>query len=436
MKYCSCGEKAEKLIQGYVDTIVKEIVKNIPNTKSIILSGGFGRGEGSVEVKGERIIPLNDFDIYIITEKEVEEEKLNNISNEIAKKLHIKNYGNPFYILDLEKCSNSFYLDFKSITLDKLKTLPPLIRFFELKYASNVIYGEDYRPLMPPYKPEDIPRMEGFRILLNRMDHLATLFRTGFFKGKFTENKLRGHIFFTTKAFLAVCDALLLLNNKFKPSYLERYEEIEKCFKADFPELYKKLPHFIEDAKLATDFKLKTDFNKIKDPIQYWENARKTILEVTEYFVGKLLNTKIKDVYALSDAIYKRMWVKYFGPYLKFYFKKKYKLNLNEWVLGFLAQRYLNLGYFYRLKKFRKITYPRTLLNRRSPDLTIYSTIPLLLYSLHKNYVDEKMLNKAIKMFKKTFPINKDELSAQELWDYTSQQLGDAYVLFFFWKLI
>ena len=55
-----------------MDIIIETIKKNIPptNLRSIILSGGFGRGEGSVIVEGEKVTPLKDYDILVILKKE------------------------------------------------------------------------------------------------------------------------------------------------------------------------------------------------------------------------------------------------------------------------------------------------------------------------------------------------------------------------------
>ncbi len=43
------------------------IKSNINDLISIIISGGFGKGEGSAVVKQGKVIPINDFDVYIVT---------------------------------------------------------------------------------------------------------------------------------------------------------------------------------------------------------------------------------------------------------------------------------------------------------------------------------------------------------------------------------
>lgn len=71
MKFTYAGKYADRKIQDYLEIIKKEIVKNVPGVKSIILGGGFGRGEGSVEFLGKKVMPLNDFNIFVVRDNPV-----------------------------------------------------------------------------------------------------------------------------------------------------------------------------------------------------------------------------------------------------------------------------------------------------------------------------------------------------------------------------
>jgi hypothetical protein len=51
-------------IQTQLDVIVKKIAAALPNRDiPIALSGGFGRGEGSIRASENRVTPLKDYDI-------------------------------------------------------------------------------------------------------------------------------------------------------------------------------------------------------------------------------------------------------------------------------------------------------------------------------------------------------------------------------------
>ncbi|SVB90683.1 uncharacterized protein METZ01_LOCUS243537, partial [marine metagenome] len=54
-------------ISSDLDLITQIILNEFTNIESIVLAGGFGRGEGSVLIVDNDIQPINDYDIYIIT---------------------------------------------------------------------------------------------------------------------------------------------------------------------------------------------------------------------------------------------------------------------------------------------------------------------------------------------------------------------------------
>ena len=56
-------------ISSDLDLITQIILNKFTNIESIVLAGGFGRGEGSVLIVDNDIQPINDYDIYIITKE-------------------------------------------------------------------------------------------------------------------------------------------------------------------------------------------------------------------------------------------------------------------------------------------------------------------------------------------------------------------------------
>ncbi len=133
MKFTQQGKKVDQQIKKYLDAIVEAILKKVPEAKSILLGGGFGRGEGSAEIKKGRIIPQNDFEIFLITEKNLKEGFVNQVANKAAQKLDIGNVGADFYNFEREVFANTFYIDMKAIQINKLPYLLPMFRYFELK---------------------------------------------------------------------------------------------------------------------------------------------------------------------------------------------------------------------------------------------------------------------------------------------------------------
>ena len=79
-KYTAYGKKVDEYVQkNYFDKIIKSFVADC-NPLSIILFGGFGKGEGSVQIIKGKPIPFNDFDLYVVTDKNLTDEELDKIS--------------------------------------------------------------------------------------------------------------------------------------------------------------------------------------------------------------------------------------------------------------------------------------------------------------------------------------------------------------------
>jgi hypothetical protein len=84
MKYTRF-EEADKLVQQYLDIIIKEIKENTPSLRSIILAGGYGRGEGAVEFVKKKPRLLNDMDLYLISDKQLSDEFLEKLGQNCSK---------------------------------------------------------------------------------------------------------------------------------------------------------------------------------------------------------------------------------------------------------------------------------------------------------------------------------------------------------------
>ena len=440
MKYTTQNSFVNQAIQGYLDQIVKVILKELPQAKSIILGGGFGRGEGSVWLKKNTVIPINDFDMFVVAEKNIDEERLNLVANQASKSLPVEigSRGTDFYSFDRSLHANTFYVDLKVLPIKKLADLPPMFRYFELKNASVVLWGKDYRDLMPDYQVKDLPLIEGFRLLLNRMAMLCLYFSLDFTKRPMSLSEKHGLLYLASKSLVDLSAPLLQLNGQYLPTYLGRLKNLKKTYKKDFPELYKQLPDLVEKVQQATDFKIKPDFKIKVNAFQYWTMCKKYIGKTSLYFAKTLFGRKIKSYSALSDLIYKELWKIYYSPYLKHFLKSKFKINFGSLPAAFLLQRYLNFLVYQRFCQYTGINYPRILINNRGFDLIIYSAMTRLLYSVdEKGKIDAKMLAQARKILEKTFPVVYNEpVEPFGLWNAVNNAFSCAYANFSFLKIV
>ena len=111
----------------------------------------------------------------------------------------------------------------------------------------------------------------------------------------------------------------MILNKKFAPTALEKSLIFSRIYKGSFPDLFNKLPDLPEKVKLATDFKLKPNFNI--DEAKLWNSALHDILIVFEYYIEKM-----SGGYDVEHAINEILPYTYFKPFLE------EKIGFNLWL--------------------------------------------------------------------------------------------------------
>lgn len=124
------------------------------NLVSLILGGGYGRGEGGVVVRNGMEMPYNDLDFTLVVrnKSKVPWDKLNSVRSEFAEELRIHvDFSRPLTVPDIENWP--FWLMWYDL-LNGHITLKGQIDLLE-KHA-------------PDYFRNPLPVIEGTRLLLNR----------------------------------------------------------------------------------------------------------------------------------------------------------------------------------------------------------------------------------------------------------------------------
>ena len=125
----------------------------------------------------------------------------------------------------------------KCDTPSDLKKLLPRIRTYELKNHSLLLYGENFRNLIPEYDLKDVSLSEGAKLLLDRMSQMIEYYSI---EDKHDEDFLN---YIIQQTYAACCTALLQLSGKYQIGYNKSMEILNQTYKKDFPELYKKIPN-------------------------------------------------------------------------------------------------------------------------------------------------------------------------------------------------
>ena len=245
-------------IFGDIRTIVSKLRLLSPH--SIILHGGYGRDEGSWIVENGEYRPYNDYDIFLIIEKKIPEDELNDIRKDLAKKIGIK------------------WVDIIQLRPGELSSLRLSIKNYDLKYASKVIYkDENILKLMPEMDATKMPLVEGEILFFTRLWTLL-----GCLDSKGVNQTLRGEasLFFRNqmaKSALAVVDVMLLLKGGYHPSYRERVRRLI--------ELYPHRKDVHEIARWALEEKLWP-----QAPDMSAENVKALYTKINQLFFAEMLN--------------------------------------------------------------------------------------------------------------------------------------------------
>lgn len=393
MKYTT-SKKIDKKIEKYIKIINKIIVQELKPI-SIILIGGFGRGEGSF-YKDE---PFNDFDSYIITKNKISSKRLEEVGSLASRAIGKGGFEfmeHSFESYDKEK---HFHVDIRGLELNKLGKMMKTTRTFEIKHGSSVIYGKDLRSKIK-INEKELPISEGFRHMINKSCHLLLGMDSRRFKGKFNKDEKNMAIYWAVKTILACGETLMLNDGRFAPTYTSRNSLFQKEFKRRYPEVAKKMD-------FATRFKLKPEFEKV-DAIKIWKDAR-NLLEFTLREISKKhLKVNEKNRAEMIMQVDKKLPKIYFNSYIP----------LGN--LTFPAQYLLNIIYFKRTKYFP------SLLSWHDAGLRILAPAFLLLFAIE----DKSLLKEVEKYLKYLAPVK------DKSFDGLRKSLLYAYGKYFSQKLI
>jgi len=428
-KYCG-SIAGDNLIQSYLDLALNEIITKF-DPITVLLFGGFATGEGTVEVKNGKVIPINDIDLYVITRKKISDSIINSVSSKISKSLNI---GGKDFFEHFEDESYTtkkfFHIEIRNLTLKELSGLKPTLRTFELKNSSKIIYG-DKKVLNKIFdlSANEILVAEAIRLLINKFGILLLCMDKKKLMGTFTQEEKRMIVYFCVKSFLDSCSALLIFLGHYKSSYRGRLRELKKILKKEFPELSKNFPDMVNYVEWATGFKAKPDFGNVKDPIKLWFKARNFAGAVLNEILAKELMLEKNSSWSLKmKKFYKDLPHIYFSAYTKHYLKKLHlPLFLNKYL--YFSQYFMNLNYFFRLSKDK--FYIKPLLNWRDAGLKIAVPLILLVFAVkNKNSFNKEITSEAYDYLKQVYPVKKKD------WASLRNSALKAYRAYYLQKLI
>ncbi|MFQ6099697.1 MAG: hypothetical protein ACE5OS_00470 [Anaerolineae bacterium] len=139
-------------IEADLAFILSEIRAVVPDMVALILAGGFGRGEGSVIAQDGRVVPVNDYDVHVIT--------------------HSRNPGVDWAGLEQRLAAHIGvrWVDIEYTPRRKLRRLRGQQYGFDLKYGGRVLWGEpNILEEIPPFTAREIRPREVEKLFFTRL---------------------------------------------------------------------------------------------------------------------------------------------------------------------------------------------------------------------------------------------------------------------------
>ncbi|MCW3999784.1 MAG: hypothetical protein NWE93_06060 [Candidatus Bathyarchaeota archaeon] len=392
------SDEIDRTIENHMAIVVNEILKSMHSVDSILLSGGFGRGEGSVYKFGTTYVPMNDYDLFVFSDsipsKSIYRSMVNRISNKIG----------------VETQDSFFDVDIQIIKTSNIKKLNPDLSTYGLKYKSKKIWGKDLRALISIEK-NDVP----FNSVALNVLFLSTLGLIQNFDyeymNKYSVKCAARFNYECYKVYIAISTSLFMLKKVLELRHLKRSEILLKTYGDWFPELAQVIPDLAERVFHYTNLKLMSlDFNEEKDSVLLWFRARRDLMIVMQYIISKLIN---KEFYSLIDMTklvsenLRSISFFYFEPYICYMLRKKSLPASSSSIRTTMVavSLILNLMYARDWRMYQEKTLVRAFFSTIPPIIRTYATSALLLNAIDtEGKVDMQAVGQASKILRIIYP--------------------------------
>lgn len=378
----------EESLRKQLDIIVRHTVDLYGRDCTIILAGGFGRGEGSIRINQNKVaIPLHDFDTYVITNRTADSARHEAMEQNIIQEL------SNLTRTDLRK--EGFVLGVEVVPRGSLGRLPPDLSTFEMKASSTLLYGPDVRKDIP-VRSEDIALASGAITLFHRTTALLKNVEPEFLASReYPPTRRLETVYECCKVYTEICTALSLLGEFYQPSYQARAEEFGKHY-SSFPELQRAIPNLPEKVSLHTRMKLLSDFSPIVDKtVETWTETRRALETTLRFFLSRFLRIDASGPWIefFHKSRGRMRWL-FFQDYLSFYLAR---LGLRGSPLvcatNLAFQVYDYQSFQRKARKYGKYPLIRPF-SFTSPILDVYFASTLVLFALQDDgNVDQGMMN-------------------------------------------
>ncbi|HUI06988.1 MAG TPA: alkaline phosphatase family protein [Verrucomicrobiae bacterium] len=238
--------EADDMVSGQLRRITDAVKQREGEVEAVVLTGGFGRGEGGVFRDGDgRYRPVNDYDLIVVDSRDLRS-GLAELGGALARELGID-------FVDLG------YSD------GRWEKLPLTLFNYDLKYGSQVIDGDPaVLDRIPAYASADLPAGELVKLLLNRTAGVLSGLRGAFLKDQRpTEEQQRYLTNQVVKMLMAIGDWHLFRWQGYDSSYALRRQRLASLAPGAGID-----PQFADRICRAYEFKCHPDYSRFAGGLQ------------------------------------------------------------------------------------------------------------------------------------------------------------------------
>jgi len=398
-------KKANKMLTRHTEIIVNTIKKRI-NPIAIYLTGSFGRGEGAVFLNDDKILPLRDYDVLIITLKPISHQILYRIKKEIEERI-----GIPFVHFS-ESDRYPFEVWLTQLTVQDLKVIP-ILKVMDVKYSAKLLWGKDLRDIIE-VEPHDLSTYNAFMILWGFLSGIIyDLDPQILQKNKFYWRRV-DLVYQCLKIYIEMPTALLLLKGRYAPSFSERVNLFSEIYDSQFRHLSAIRPDLPHRIRVALEIR-RTLTQEVfdRDKIDLHELLHQVMkdTELTfEYFIAETTGKEI-GTEPLSDWLFenaKRIMPLLLSDLFQRYLTRKHIFSVKS-ITQLISNIYLIKSSLMVYQVARKIGLPVKInvILRPGLLLELYAiAFDLIKYIVSPNRNDEQMA-KAIDKCEKIVDLRK-----------------------------
>lgn len=340
------------VIKEHGKLIAGRIIQKFPDTSSVFLIGAMAKGEGGLVKHGNVVSPVNDYDVYFVSEKQAKSDVIkrleaicaNDVKNSIRKK-----YTKEKIWKDFDRIVSEITVDIRRLE-DNFTSLP-LLRFYEMKRISMVIYGKDVRNMLPDVKGTALMIPDGLKLLFNEMTHLIEFIDERKINGRLSYSERFMVDYFTAKIYSAVCTALLIKSGNIQLSIIDRVKKLKKIYAKEFPSLHEKVPDLPKT--IEENVKIRMDSRFLRNGTTRTKKIENLIRDmdiVLRFYLKSIIEIDGDNWSDITDAVTKNLWKVYYRPYIE-YKLKSLPLTFLTGLFTKLASMRLNMIYSSRCAK-------------------------------------------------------------------------------------